>query len=211
MYFIGWFPDWNKVCSKNYYMNPNRPSLWSEVKNLSFQTTSELDTAEYEGRGEKCSVKWPKKAWRDETWSQLQLTGVHHRSDQQLPHPDPSAAPAQQIDEKGLSSVQTTAGLEPSGRMSLGTPTPRVTQGPSLCPGLNLMYDPKVFFLFFFFSNVGYKHKSLSSTTVPISACLCVHVCVLHTPQSTWAIVFMMLLHWIFLQINMKYFYSFIY
>lgn len=34
---------------KNYYSNLYRPSLWFEVKNLCFQTTSELDTAKYKG------------------------------------------------------------------------------------------------------------------------------------------------------------------
>lgn len=89
-------------------------------------------------------MKWP-KIWKDRTWSQLQLTWVHRRSGQQVSHPDPCAPPAQQIDQKGLSSLETTALSEPSWWMSLGTLPPRVTAGPSLCPGLNLMYVPRVF------------------------------------------------------------------
>lgn len=43
-----------KYCvDKNYYLNLHRPSLWFEVKNLCFQTTSELDAAKYEGEKSK--------------------------------------------------------------------------------------------------------------------------------------------------------------
>ena len=132
---------------KNYYLNLLRPSLWFEVTNLCFQTTSELDAAKYcirEEKGKTCSIKWPKNS-KDRTRSQLQLTGIQRRSDRQVSHPDPCTPPAQQIDQKGLSSVETTAMFESSWWMSLGTLPPRVTAGPSLCPGLNLMYDPGAF------------------------------------------------------------------
>ncbi len=93
---------------------------------------------------------------------QLQLTGVHLQYNQQVSHPDPCASPAQQIDQKGLSSVKTTALFEPSWWMSLGTLPPRVTAGPSLCPGMNLMYDPRVFWAMLHINT----HKSSTSPIV---------------------------------------------
>lgn len=111
------------------------------------------------GKERKKSIWWnDQKNWKDDrACSQSQLTGVYCSSDwwpdQQVSHPDPCSPPAQQIDQKGLSSVETTVPLDPRWWMPLGTLPLRVTAG-WICPRRNLMYDPG------FFGDVAHKKNT---------------------------------------------------
>lgn len=98
----------------NYFPNLHPPSLWFEMKNHCFQTTSALYTAKHMGekKRENSCDEMTKNSKR--TWSQLQLIRVHQKSGLQVSRPDPCTPPTQQIDQKELSSVETAALFRPS-------------------------------------------------------------------------------------------------
>lgn len=53
------------------------------------------------------------QTWQHKPVAIFSSNSAHHRSLQQVSHPDPCAPPAQQIDQKALSSVETTVLLKP--------------------------------------------------------------------------------------------------
>lgn len=62
---------------------------------------------------QKDQKKRERETWNMDPVAIFSSNSAHHRSLQQVFHPDPCSPPAQQIDQKALSSVETTAQFKP--------------------------------------------------------------------------------------------------